>query len=55
MGVSSARQVCDEKPYQVDPRGGLHYSRWDVTQEEIEAAIDAEEELEKYRKLSVWN
>ncbi len=38
-----------------DKSGYVVVAAWDVTQEEIEAAIDAEEELEKFRRCASWN
>jgi hypothetical protein len=38
-----------------DGSGYVVVAEWDVTQEEIDAAIEAEEELDRYRKCAVWN
>ncbi len=38
-----------------DGSGYVVVAEWDVTQEEIDNAIEAEEELEKWRKCAVWN
>ena len=50
--IKTTRAVAYITP---DKTGYAVVAEWDVTQEEIEAAIDAEEELEKFRKRSVWN
>ncbi len=41
----------------ITPDGGEYMviAEWDVTQEEIDEAIMAEEELEKFRRCAVWN
>ncbi len=38
-----------------DGSGYAVIAEWDVTQEEIDAAIDAEEELQKWRQRATWN
>lgn len=38
-----------------DGSGYAVVAEWDVTQEEIEEAIAAEEELQRYRERAVWN
>ena len=50
--IKSTRAMAYITP---DGSGYAVIAEWDITQEEIEAAIDAEEELERYRKCAVWN